>query len=34
MTPSTLSAGALRRAHEYDLVASVFDDVFVAAGPI
>ena len=22
------------RAHEYDLVASVFDDVFVAAGPI
>lgn len=34
VTPSTLSAEALRRAHEYDLIASAFDDVFVAAGPI
>ncbi len=34
LSPSTLSAGALTRAHEYDLVASVFHAVFVAAGPI
>ena len=34
VTPSTLSTRAPRRAHEYDLVASVFDEVFVAAGPI
>jgi hypothetical protein len=34
VTPSTLSTGVLRRAHEYDLIASAFDDVFVAAGPI
>ncbi len=34
VTPSTLSPGARRRAHEYDLIASAFDEVFVAAGPI
>ena len=34
VTPSTLPTGALRRAHEYDLIASAFDGVFVAAGPI
>ena len=34
VSPSTLSPDALRRAHEYDLVASVFHAVFVAAGPI